>query len=106
MILHRHLLKGRRCHRDHIWIAALFIETAAGKIGYCTRFFLTLVNKGLVLGSLVVCWAPCQRWSNIQGNGCYCPPIGHIQDHIRWGRGMNSPISLLHSLRWVLLAFE
>ena len=35
MILHRHLLKGRRCHRDHIWIAALFIETAAGKIGYC-----------------------------------------------------------------------
>ena len=35
MILHRHLLKGRRCHKDHIWIVALFIETAAGKIGYC-----------------------------------------------------------------------
>ena len=82
---------------SHLASWHLFIETAAGKIGYCTRFFLTLVNKGLVLGSLVVCWAPCQRWSNIQGNGCYCPPIGHIQDHIRWGRGMNSPISLLHS---------
>ena len=31
MILHRHLLKGRRCHKDHIWIVALFYRNNSWK---------------------------------------------------------------------------
>ena len=66
-----------------------------GKIRYLQKnAFSPWSRKGLHQDHLVVCWSPCQKWPNIQENGCYCPPIGHIQDHIRWGRGMNSPISL------------
>ena len=78
---HRHISKGRR------WKDQILQKTA----------FSHWSRKGLHQDHLVVCWSPCQKWPNIQENGCYCPPIGHIQDHIRWGRGMNSPISLLHS---------
>ena len=35
---HRHISKGRRCHKDHIMASwHFFTKTAAGKIRYCKR---------------------------------------------------------------------
>ena len=35
---HRHISKGRRCHKDHILASwHFFTKTAAGKIRYCKR---------------------------------------------------------------------
>ena len=52
MILHRHLLKGRRCHKDHIWHRGTFLpKQQLERSNTAKDCFLTLVKIGLALGS-------------------------------------------------------